>query len=555
MTPQQQHDWLAAQLADAQTEGLPYPDLHRHILELSKRGRLMVVDRPVNKDTEMHPLVRLQFRGGLPEPERKAWLFTQPVDAKGRRYDGWVLIAGLAGNREIYSIGMGVPVDKIGATWLKATAAPIEPVVVENPACQQIVVTGDALKEPGAALDGVPVPISTPGWDSAPFLSAGHFITRDPDNGIQNTGNYRGQIKTRLRVGMNPSVEQRAGIYLHWLKWKERGLPMPTAIVVGCPPAVSFASVQKLPEDVDELAVAGGLVGAPLQVAKCKTVDLLVPAEAEYVIEGFISTAELEPEAPFGESHGYVNLQEYNAFMDVTAITRRRKPVLVSFISQVTPSESSTIKRVAYEPLFLQHLNRNLGIKGVKRVSMHEPLTSVVALIVLVCQRGMPETEVWRALYGASSLHRFAGKWIVAVDEDIDPENSDALFWAICYRAQAQHDLKVLDRKDPGHGPRGPRDNGESASVLINATLRGGYPPIALPKREYMENAMRIWGELGLPAFTPQAPWFGYPLGNWPDVLAEQARMATAGDFEKVGAIVEAQRRSDVEMNQPVWDE
>ena len=546
---------LHAYLEDGSAAQRDYPDLHQHILTLAERGRLVVVDQPINKDTEIHPLVRWQFRGGFSELDRKAFLFTQPTDAKGNRFAGWVLVAGLAGNQEIYSIGMGVPVEEIGQKWLDATARPIAPQIVESAPCQEVVAVAEDLAAPGAALDGIPVPISTPGWDCAPFLSAGHYITKDPDTGIPNLGNYRGQLKGRCRIGMNPSVEQRAGIYLHWLKYKERGERMPTAIVVGCPPAVSFTSVQKLPEDMDEITVAGGLVGAPIRMAAAKTVDLLVPAEAEYVIEGFIETDFLEPEAPFGESHGYVNLQEFNAVMEVTAVTRRRNPVLTSFISQVTPSESSTIKRVAYEPLFLQHLQSNLGIKGVKRVHMHEPLTSVVALVVLQLERGMPETEVWRALYGASSLHRFAGKWVIAVDEDIDPENSDAIFWAACYRCQPQYDLKVLDRKDPGHGPRGPRDGGESASVLINATLRGNYPPVALPKREYMERARELWDEIGLPAFDPQSPWHGYSLGDWSELFESYAAMAVAGDGFKVGDMVAQHRRSDVEMNDPVFDE
>ena len=95
---------------------------------------------------------------------------------------------------------------------------------------------GDALDAAGAGLDGLPVPISTPGFDNAPYLSAGHYITKDPDNGRQNVGNYRGQIKAPRRLGMNPSVELRAGIYAHWLKYKARGEPLPCAVVVGCPP-------------------------------------------------------------------------------------------------------------------------------------------------------------------------------------------------------------------------------------------------------------------------------------------------------------------------------
>jgi len=279
---------------------------------------------------------------------------------------------------------------------------------------------------------------------------------------------------------------------------------------------------------------------------------LLVPAEAKIVIEGLIDTTALEPEAPFGESHGYVNLQEYNAFMEVTAITRRRHPILTSFISQVSPSESSVIRRVAMEPVYLHHLNSVLSIKGVTRVAMHEPLTSLYAVIGIQFERGAPETEVWRALHGACALHRFAGKWIIAVDEDIDPENADALFWAMSYRCQPQHDMHVVPHKDPGHGPRGPHDGGESAAVLINAMLKGTYAPVALPKREFMEKARAIWERLGLPTLTPETPWHGYDLGHWPKELERQAEMAARSEYFELGKNLANERRSDVAMNTPV---
>jgi UbiD family decarboxylase len=529
-----------------------YADLHEHVLALARENLLVVVDEPINKDTEMHPLVRWQFRGGIAEPERKAFLFTQPTDSKGRRFSIAVLVAGLAANRDVYRIGFVKPLDQIGQTWVDAMAAPIKPRVVEDAPCQEVVTIGRDLDADGAALDGLPVPISTPGWDNAPYLSAGHYITRDPDSGIQNLGNYRGQLKAPRRLGMNPSVELRAGIYAHWRKYKARGEPMPCAVVVGCPPVVSYASVQKMADDLDELAVAGAIAGSPINVVRGKTVDLLVPAEAEIVIEGFINTELLEPEAPFGESHGYVNLQEYNAFMDVTAITRRRNPILTSFISQVTPSESSVIRRVAMEPVFLHHLKSVLSIDAVKRVAMHEPLTSLYAVIAIQFARGTPATEVWRALNGAAALHRFAGKWIIAVDEDIDPENADALLWAMSYRCQPQHDLHVAPHKDPGHGPRGPRDGGETAAVLINAMLKGTFAPVALPKREFMENAKAIWERLGLPPLKPQSPWHGYDLGYWPEDLERQARMAVESDYFAIGREQAQRRRSDVEMNTPV---
>ena len=538
---------VKTQAGDAPARG--YPDLHDHLKALDDAGLLVTVDRSINKDTEMHPLVRWQFRGGLEEKDRKAFLFTNVTDAKGRHYDIPVVVGALAANREIYRIGMGCPLDKIEETWAEALANPIAPNEVDRAPCQEIVFEGKDLDQDGNGLDGVPVPISTPGWDNAPYTTLSQYITRDPETGVQNMGNYRGQVKAPRRLGMNPSLELRPGIYVHWQKYKERGEPMPAAVVLGAPPAVTFTSALKIPEKLDELSVAGGLVGSPINVVKARTVDLLVPAEAEVVVEGYIDTEYLEPEAPFGESHGHVNLQEFNAFMNVTAITRRRDAILTSIISQVTPSESSVIKRVAMEPLFLNHLRDHLGIKDVIRVGMHEPLTNIRKVLVIQVKRGMPTTEVWRAMYGAASLHRAAGKFVIAVNDDIDPDNADALFWAMAYRANPALDFQVLPHRDQGHGPRSLRNDGEDASVLIDATLKEDFPPISLPKREFMENARQIWDELGLPALKPQTPWHGYSLGEWSDEFDQAAQRAVEGDYFETGKIIAQKRRSDVEMN------
>jgi 4-hydroxy-3-polyprenylbenzoate decarboxylase len=533
--------------------GRAYPDLHDHVRALDKAGLLITVNRRINKDTEMHPLVRWQFRGGIDEKDRKAFLFTNVVDAKGRKYDIPVLVGGLAANREIYRIGIGCPFEEIDERWVRAAQNPLPPRIVENAPCHEIVITGKALDKPGQGLDGIPLPISTPGWDIGPYATLSQYITKDPDTGVQNMGNYRGQVKGRRRLGMNPSLELRPGIYNHWDKLRQRGFKkLPCAVVLGAPPCITFASVQKLPESVDEIHVAGALVGAPINVVKAKTVDLLVPAEAEIVIEGFIDTEYLEPEAPFGESHGHVNLQEFNAYMDVTAITRRRNAILTSIISQVTPSESSLIKRIGMEPLFLNFLRNTLGIKGIKRVSMHEPLTNIRKVIALICERDMPTTEIWRALYGAAVLHRAAGKYVIALNDDIDPENADAILWAMSYRANPDIDFHILPHRDQGHGPRSQRNGGQDASVLIDATLKENFPPISLPKREYMERAKAIWEELGLPKLKPEAPWHGYSLGEWSRELDEAALKATRGEYFETGRKLEKRRRKDLRMNTEV---
>lgn len=531
-----------------------YSDLHEHLRTLEAAGLLIRVERPINKDTEMHPLVRWQFRGGIPEAERKAFFFENVTDSKGRTYDIPVVVGALAANREIYRLCIGSPLDEIDATWSHAMNNPISPRIVDRAPCQEIVIEGDELDEEGKGLDGIPVPISTPGWDNAPYTTTSHYITRDPDTGVQNMGNYRGQLKARRRLGMNPSVELRQGIYTHWEKYRVRGEKMSCAVVLGAPPVVTLTSVQKVPESTDELSVAGGLAGEPINVVRAKTVDLLVPAESEIVIEGYIDTEYLEPEAPFGESHGHVNLQEYNAVMEVTAITRRRDAILTSIISQVTPSESSLIKLVAYESVFLQHLRDHLGIKGIVRVFLHEALTNIRKVVVLQFKRGVAETEIWRALYAASSYQRSVGKFVIAVDDDIDPYNTDAILWAMSYRMKPHIDMQVLLHKDPGHGPRSHVGGHQDSAVLMNATLKEDFPPISLPKREFMEHAKTLWEELGLPPLKPQAPWFGYSLGNWSEEFEEEARAAVNGDYFQTGEKLAQRRRNDVQMNTEVQE-
>ncbi|WP_199256774.1 UbiD family decarboxylase, partial [Alteribacillus sp. YIM 98480] len=311
-----------------------------HLKKLEERGLVHHIYKEINKDTELHPLVRWQFRGNIPEAERKTFVFHNVVDSNGRKYDIPVVVGGLSVNREVYSLGMGVPVEKIGEKWTEAKSNPIAPVNVDSAPCQEVVYQGDELDEDGKGLEHLPVPISTPGFDNAPYTTNSMYVSKDPENGIQNLGTYRAQIKSSRRLGMNPSIEMGQGIYQHWLKYKEMGEPMPAALVIGGPPAVPYCSVQKLPYNTDEFSVAGALLGEPLKVVQAKTVDLQVPADAEIVIEGYIPTDSLEPEGPFGESHGHVNLQEFNPYMNVTAITRKKDAHFVSIISQVTPSES-----------------------------------------------------------------------------------------------------------------------------------------------------------------------------------------------------------------------
>ena len=514
-----------------------YADLHEHIATLDKKGLLVTVDEPVNKDSEMHALVRWQFVGGLEESERRAFLFRNIINGHGQKYKMPIVVGALAANQDIYSVGMNVPVEKIGDKWDYAIAHPIKPITVNEAPCHEVIIDGKNLLGPGKGLDGLPIPVSTPGFDNAPTLTSTNVVTRDPETGLQNMGTYRAALKAsdRLVVRMATRVGG-AGGYAHYKKYRELGQQkMPVAIIVGCPPVVAFMGPQKLPLDVDELDVAGGLAGSPIHVIRGKTVDLLVPAESELVIEGFIDTDMLEPEGPFGESHGHVALEEFNMPMQITAITHRKDAVLTSYISQVAPSESSVIKRVAYEPLFLNHLRDALGIKGVQKVSLHEPLTGLLRVTIVTLEKGTPRTEIWRALYGAAYFKGDCSKICIAVNDDIDPDNADGLLWAMAYRLNPVDDVVTLAHRGQGHGPKREHAGEEDSTLLVDATMKSDMPPVALPTKEYMESGLKLWQKLGLPPVRPQPPWFGYSLGDWTEDWAEGAKRAAEGNYLENG--------------------
>jgi 4-hydroxy-3-polyprenylbenzoate decarboxylase len=203
------------------------------------------------------------------------------------------------------------------------------------------------------------------------------------------------------------------------------------------------------------------------------------------------------------------------------------------------------MKRVAYEPLFLAHLRNTLGIRGVKRVTLHERMTALRRVALITVEKGTPRTEIWRALYGVTSFKADCGKICIAIDDDIDPDNSDAILWALAFRMNPAKDLQVLPYRSGGHGPeREHEQDGEDATLLLDATMKEDLPPLALPKREYMERAKRVWEELGLPKLRPQSPWFGSTLGgDWLPQWDEAAKRAVTGRYLENGRISEKLRR------------
>jgi 2,5-furandicarboxylate decarboxylase 1 len=345
------------------------------------------------------------------------------------------------------------------------------------------------------------VPIWTVEHDPGPYLTAPFVFTRDPDTGVQNVGTYRCQVKGPRKIGMFMAHVQdgRKHVRLH----DERDIDTPVAIVLGTDPGIGLCSVARIPYGTDELAVAGALRGAPVPIVRAKTVDLNVPANAEIVIEGHIRKNELEWEGPFGEYTGYMGPHSESFVFDVSAITHRHEPIYQAFLSQMPPSESSTIRGYGREAAIKRHL---LDLKlPVKDVHLLHSGGSSSYLAISISKEYPGQAK--QVMFGAWAVDPTLGKITVVVDDDIDVRDAFMVNWAMSFRVQPHKDTFVVDdmpavRLDPSQAaedvPQLDESRVTSGKIGIDATMKHKFPPIALPPAEHLQRVRARWDEYGI---------------------------------------------------------
>ena len=533
---------------------MPYKNLQEYLESLNSRGLLQVVDEPINKDTELIPLVRLQFRG-LPEEKRKAFWFRQVTDQRGRKFAGSVVVGSLGASRAIYGAALNTEPKDIPKRWAAVPGNHIKPQKVGRDAApvKEVVRLAPDL---GEGIDAFPHVLSTPGFDPAPFLTGGVWVTRDPENGAYNLGIYRGMVKATDRIGCATDVPTQH-LAIQWEKARRMGREyLEAAVFIGGPPVLQLAAVSKVPYGVDEYGVAGALAGAPIEVVEAETVDILVPAQAEIVIEGRIPTDALEPEAPFGEASGYLGPRKLEKFLQITAITCRRKPIYQGIISEFPPSESTVLRKTAFDAIYLNHLRNACNIPSVTRVACHEMASCNMMFVIQLDRPALG--QAWQALRSAAGFDPSLGKIFIAVDADVDPDQMNAVLWALSYSMQPHRDVEIIRGKVPrldpsiwGESPQAVYPDGQgSSALLINACREHPYLPVSLPRQEFMTAARSRWEAMGLPSLELQSPWYGYPLTLWTPENAEEADLALKGRYLETGQKL-AGRRVKVELGKP----
>jgi len=355
-------------------------------------------------------------------------------------------------------------------------------------------------------------------------------------------------VKAENRIG-GLSSKLGLGMREHLDRWRRKGAErMPAAIVIGVPPQVAYTAVTRIPNDTCEYDVAGALAGRPLDLVRAVTQDLLLPAQAEIIIEGTIPTNIFEMEGPFGEFPGYMAQRDFSFFMDLTAITMRRKPIYLAILSQMPPSEGSKVSQIGRAGAALK-LMHDCGYDNVTQVEYLECASSYAIAVVKIKKRKAHDAK--NALRILAT--KFFGKIAIAVDDDINIRDAENILWAIAYRSQPYRDTEIIDvplfALDPSVTPPGVTRGlagGEpprSSALLIDATMPWPYPPLSLPKRQYMERALEIWRDLQLPSLNLKEPWWGYSLGNWTQEEEHEADLAAQGRHYETGDKQQRSRR------------
>jgi 4-hydroxy-3-polyprenylbenzoate decarboxylase len=342
---------------------------------------------------------------------------------------------------------------------------------------------------------------------------------------------------------------------IHWRAALERGEDLPVAVVIGPSVQLMMAASAQIPygmEGLDEYSLAGGFAGAPVKLVPAKTIPMDVPADAEVIIEGWISTRDMEPIYSFGEYPGYMRTEKnVTPTIRVTAITHRRDAIFTPITVGFYPSDSNTLLGFARAGLIYRHL-KYVHALPVEEVYLPQE-GSGIAICLLRMAAGASQEQVQAALRHATEVTHF--KYAIAVDHDIRLEDPQQVFWALSYSTRPLADLVVepgggggildpsLAPAGAGHGDVSPATGIADSRVLINATRKFAYPPVGLPRQPYMERAVQLWNESpGLPKVELKTPWYGYTLGYWPEELQQAADHIAAGNYRAVGAMAAQQR-------------
>lgn len=379
--------------------------------------------------------------------------------------------------------------NKIKSVPKLARLAKVFPQKVLSAPCQEVVEEPDLTKLPVLKC-----------WpeDGGPFMTLPLVITKDPETGMQNMGMYRLQVYDEKTTGMHWHLHKDGREIYE--KYKKLGGKMPVSVALGADPATIYAATAPLPKEIDEMVFAGYLRNRPLEIVKCKTNDVYVPASAEFILEGYVDIGELREEGPFGNHTGYYSQKDLYPVFHVTCVTRKKNPVYPATIVGKPPMEDCYLGK-ATERIFLPLLKIQLP----DIIDMNSPIEGVFHNCVIVSIKKRYPGQARKVMHAMWGIGRMMyTKMIIVVDEHVSPHDLSTVAWKVFNNIDAARDIVIVD---------GPLDALDHASPLphfghkmgIDATKKWPseghtreWPSDIEMSEEIKEQVNRRWNEYGI---------------------------------------------------------
>jgi len=459
---------------------MAFRDLREFLSALEARGELKKIQAPVSADLEAAEIADRAVKSGGP-----ALLFE---NVKGHDVP---LAMNLFGTMGRMCLALGVSsLDEIGARMVEviepeipsnlieklkllpklARLADFIPKTVSSGPCQEVVETDKP------SLSFLPVVKTWPG-DGGPFITLPLVFTKDPKTGRRNVGMYRMHVYDETTTGMHWHVHK--GGAQHYRGFRRKRERMPLAVALGGDPATIYAASAPLPEDVDEMVFAGFLRRQPVELVRCRTVDIEVPAHAEVILEGYVDPDDLRTEGPFGDHTGYYSLADEYPVFHVTCVTRRKKPIYPATIVGKPPMEDVYLGK-ATERIFLPLLRKIVP----EVVDMNLPIEGIfhnVALFAIDKRYPGHARKVMSAVWGLGLL--MFSKFVVIFDADVNIQDPSEVLWRLGNNVDPRRDTMIVD---------GPVDALEHASPVPHYGSKMG---IDATRKWASEGFEREWPE------------------------------------------------------------
>ena len=450
-----------------------FRDLREYIAFLESRGDLRRVSTPVSAHLEITEIADRMVKSGGPAllfenveghdmplligafgaiPRVASALGVERLDELTER------VRGLLGMVKEPHQGLFAKLKALGQL---AHIASFQPKTVRSAPCQEVFIPGDEVD-----LSTLPVLTCWPG-DAGPFITLPLVVSRDPLTGVRNIGIYRMQVYNRNTTGMHWQTH-KIGAH-HQRLAREGGMErMEVAVALGGDPATIWAGSAPLPPDLDEYLLAGFIREEGIELVKCKTVDLEVPAHAEIVLEGYVDPAESRPEGPFGDHTGYYSPAEDYPVFHVTAMTRRRDPIYPTTMVGRPPTEDFFFGK-ATERLFLPAIQMVLP----EIVDINMPAEGIFHNLIIVSIRKSYRGQAQKVAHGMWGLGLLAlAKTIVIVDANVNVQDLSEVAWRVTANLDPQQDIFFASGPvdDLDHASSTPR---VGSKVGIDATAKG----------------------------------------------------------------------------------